>query len=258
MSRITFRKRFVHAIVKDREPQSKDQPDRNDLSGTRENRRSRQKLAELTRAKQTRARRQRVGDLLRIAGVAVHLLADDLQRHLVQIGLQVGVEIGKFAPKHLVDEAARSAHHDRGAPLPVITIRHDPVAAAKRHEQVARPWVGYGELHLDRVVLPLQLGELRPHALERCFGGAPLAGGGPAREQRFDLAELVAQLRVRGHGVVQLTEPQQRLYFLPEPHEHGSLLPTLPRRGSGAGWLAASRMRASWRRRRIVRGMTAA
>jgi hypothetical protein len=40
------------------------------------------------------------------------------------------------------------------------------------------------------------------------------------------------------------------LGFLPEPQGHGSLRPTLVRRGSGPEWAAASRMRA-----RIIRGI---
>ena len=43
---------------------------------------------------------------MRVARVAVNLLANELYGHVVEIGLQLGIEINKFAPKHLIDEAA--------------------------------------------------------------------------------------------------------------------------------------------------------
>ena len=43
------------------------------------------------------SRRQSRGDLLRLTRVGVDLLADDLQRHFVNLGLQIGIEIAELA-----------------------------------------------------------------------------------------------------------------------------------------------------------------
>ena len=79
-------------------------------------------------------RRQRFGNFLRLAGIGVDLLPDDLQGHLMQIGLQIAVEIAEFRPQDLLDEAARRPDHDGRPPLPAIAIRLEPIAAAQRHE----------------------------------------------------------------------------------------------------------------------------
>jgi len=61
-------------------------------------------------------------------------------------------------------------------------------------------------------------------------------------------------------GACDQARAQQRLYFLPEPQGHGSLRPILVRcaRTADPGRLAASRMRASLRKMRIMRGIRAA
>ena len=44
---------------------------------------------------------QRLRDFPGVAGIAVDVLADNLQRHLLKVDLQIGIEISKFRPKHL-------------------------------------------------------------------------------------------------------------------------------------------------------------
>jgi hypothetical protein len=54
-------------------------------------------------------------------------------------------------------------------------------------------------LHLDRRILPTQIGQPRSDPIESRFRGMPLSRRPRAREQRLDFAELVAQLRLCGH-----------------------------------------------------------
>src|SRR4051812_39591862 len=64
-----------------------------------------------------------------------------------------------------------------------------------------RPLVGQRELQLHGRIAAFQLGQLRPHAFERRFGGKPLARRSGGHEQGLDLAQLLAQQRMRGHEI---------------------------------------------------------
>src|SRR6516225_2672741 len=66
--------------------------------------------------------RQRLGNLLRFAGVGKHFIADDAQCYFMKIGLQGAIKLAELGPKNLIDEAPRGPDHDGVAPLPMKTI----------------------------------------------------------------------------------------------------------------------------------------
>ena len=100
----------------------------------------------------------------------VNFLADDAQRHFVQIGRQRLIEVRKLRPQNQIDEASRNTDHDGRAPLPMIPVRLQAVAPAKGDKQMARPLVGHRELHFDWRILPAEFAKPHPHPLKSCFG----------------------------------------------------------------------------------------
>jgi hypothetical protein len=55
--------------------------------------------------------RQRLGNLLRFAGVGKHFIADDAQCYFMKIGLQGPIKLAELGPKNLIDEAPRRPDH---------------------------------------------------------------------------------------------------------------------------------------------------
>src|SRR5580765_762511 len=55
---------------------------------------------------------QRLGNLLRFAGVGKHFIADDAQCHFMKIGPQGAIKLAELGPKNLIDEAPRCPDHD--------------------------------------------------------------------------------------------------------------------------------------------------
>src|SRR5882672_11868014 len=131
-----------------------------------------------------------------LARIREHILADHAERHLLQVGAQLNVELLELGPKHALDEAAWRPQHDGRAPLPRIAIGRDAVAPAQRQEQVPRPGVRHRELKLGRLFMPAKLHETGANALKRSFRCKPLTLGPGARKQRLDLAQLLAQPRI--------------------------------------------------------------
>src|ERR1700730_10020645 len=95
-------------------------------------------------------RRERLGNLLRFAGVGINFVADHAQCYLMKIGLQSTVEFNEFGPHNLIDKALWRADHDGVAPLAMKAIGPEPVTSAESEKQMARPLVRHRELHLDR------------------------------------------------------------------------------------------------------------
>lgn len=127
----------------------------------------------------------------------------------------------------LVEEAAWDANHDCRPPLPVIAIRTQTVTAAQRDEQMPRPLIGHRELQFDGRVAVLKFREFRAHARERGLGSKPLACRARSREQDFDFAKLLTQLRLRRHGLPSSAPilPRQRH----QPVKTGSIRSFSPR-----------------------------
>src|SRR5271154_5535593 len=71
-------------------------------------------------------RRQRLGNLLRLAGVGKDFISDDAQRYFMKIGPQGTIKLAELGPKNLIDEAPRRPDHDGVTPLPMKTIGSQP------------------------------------------------------------------------------------------------------------------------------------
>src|SRR6516162_11697133 len=74
--------------------------------------------------------RQRLGNLLRFAGVGKHFIADDAQCYFTKIGLQGAIKLAELGPENLIDEAPRRPDHDCVAPLPMKTVGAQPITPA--------------------------------------------------------------------------------------------------------------------------------
>jgi len=84
----------------------------------------------LNSGKAPSVRRQRLGNLLRLAGVGKDFITDDAQCYFMKIGPQGTIKLAKLGPKDLIDEAPRRPDHDGVAPLPMKTIGAQPVTPA--------------------------------------------------------------------------------------------------------------------------------
>ena len=80
----------------------------------------------LKRREDPSVRRQRLGNLLRFAGVGKDFITDDAQRYFLEIGPQGTIKLAELGPKNLIDEAPRRSDHDGVAPLPMKTIGANP------------------------------------------------------------------------------------------------------------------------------------
>jgi hypothetical protein len=151
------------------------------------------------RAADRSIRQQRLGNLLRFAGVGINLVADDAQGHLMEIALKSPIEFGELRLQNQINETSGDADHHGRATLTMETERLEPIAPTEGDEQMARPLVGHRELHFDRRILPTKLRQPRPDPIESRFRGMPFSRRPGAGEQRLDFAELVAQLRLCRH-----------------------------------------------------------
>jgi transposase len=130
----------------------------------------------------------------------VDRLPNQALRRPLEMGPQIGMDVGELPPHHRVEQAPRRLDHDRRAALARIPERPEPVAAAESDEQPRRPLVRHGELHLDRRIEAARLGELRLQPLGRGAGRLALARGRRAEEQRFNFPQSLAKLVLDRHA----------------------------------------------------------
>src|SRR5215813_8990259 len=92
--------------------------------------------------------RRWLDDLRRLARIREDILADHAQRHLLQVGAQLGVKLLELRPQHIFHKTPWPAQHHGRTSLAWIAIGRNAVAPAQRQKQVPRPGVGHGELEL--------------------------------------------------------------------------------------------------------------
>ena len=143
--------------------------------------------------------RRRAAPVLGVGRLPMHPLANDLVGHLHQVGSEHGIELPEFRPQGAIDEARRGLDHQRLLLLPDVAKGQQTISAAQRAEQTPRPGVGQTEFQLGIRLAATGIRELLTDPIGRRPSGRLLAHYRCAREQGFDLVQLVAQHCISGH-----------------------------------------------------------
>src|SRR5262245_22371270 len=140
-----------------------------------------------------------LGDLLSVAGLAMHLVADHLVGNVVQVRRQRRVNLLELGPKRALHEGARRLDDDSLTLHAHVAERLQAVPAAERDEQPARPWIRDAEAHFNLGLRACRCRQLQPDPFGGRAGRLPLSGRSCACEKSLDLAQLIAQVRLVDH-----------------------------------------------------------
>jgi len=115
---------------------------------------------------------------------------------MIEVRPHGSVDLLVLRPQRLVHEGLRGLHHHGGPTLPAVTVRFEIIASKEGQEELARPEVREREAELERRVEPLDALQtlLDPSTRLACRHSLPL--GRRAGKQRFDLGQLLPQLRL--------------------------------------------------------------
>lgn len=138
-------------------------------------------------------------DLLRLAGVAEYLFANDPFRSFLQVIIERILDLQELRPESAVEERSWSPQANRRIALTRVPIGFQTIAAAQRGEQSSVPMIQDPELHLYWLFNLRCGGKGFSHPLDRRCRCISFAIGGGAFEERGYLAQFLSEFLFSGH-----------------------------------------------------------
>lgn len=142
--------------------------------------------------------RRSLGPLFGLLVIAEDLFPDDACGGLAQVVVERFRKLLEFGPQSLVDEGLGCTQHDGRIPLARITIRLEPVAAAKCQEKAFFPGVRQVEIQLNNPVRFFRSAQRCTNAVKRRSCGVALTSGRCPLEECCNFAQLLAKFLFSG------------------------------------------------------------